>query len=109
MRAKDLKHFGPVASPPERFTPGPWQIDPDASGLDGWPIRAKQGPIDVCPAKANGLADAQLIAAAPELYAALRRIVTPAMAKSMAETHKPACVCNYCAAIAALSKAGGRS
>ncbi len=74
MRATDLKHFGPVNKPAQEFTPGPWHIDPDASGLDGWPIRAKQGPIEVCPARANGLADAHLIAAAPELYAALKNI-----------------------------------
>jgi len=56
----------------ENFTPGPWTIDPEwRGGTNPIAIYAKQGPIDVCPAMAHGLAEATLIAAAPELYHAL--------------------------------------
>lgn len=52
-----------------KFTPGPWRIVDDVLG--SWQIRAYQGPLDVSPARAHGYWDAKLIAAAPELVAAL--------------------------------------
>lgn len=51
-------------------TPGPWtiiQLPSMAYGID-----AKVGPLHVCPAIAHGLADATLIAAAPDLLDALQ-------------------------------------
>lgn len=54
-------------------TPGPWSF---ISHIIGGDIRAKQGPIDVCPATAHGTSDGELIAAlrnhAPALIAAAR-------------------------------------
>lgn len=112
-----------------KFTPGPWyppHLSDDSTtcncrsivegGYAGGiaTVHVHNGIDSICDggneappleeAKANG----HLIAAAPELYGALRRIVTPAMESAMAGAHKPTCVCNYCAALAALAKAEGR-
>jgi len=53
-------------------TPGPWTFDQDSPGR--YAIFAKQGPITVQPAMVYGLPDARLIAAAPDLLAALQEI-----------------------------------
>lgn len=53
-------------------TPGPWEIIQLPSMQ--YRIDAKVGPLHVCPAIANGLADARLIAAAPELLEALKTL-----------------------------------
>jgi hypothetical protein len=54
-------------------TPGPWEIIQLPSGE--YRIDAKRGPLRVCPAIAHGLADANLIAAAPEITDALRGLI----------------------------------
>lgn len=51
------------------FTPGPWTFDTEAIG--GASIMGCQGPLTVCVARAHGQPDARLIAAAPDLLAAL--------------------------------------
>lgn len=51
-------------------TPGPWEII-QLPSME-YRIDAKVGTIHVCPAIANGLSDARLISAAPDLYVALR-------------------------------------
>lgn len=56
------------------FTPGPWLVDPNSGPGLGWPMLAKQGPVDVCPATAWSEHDANLIAAAPDLYEALEMV-----------------------------------
>lgn len=53
----------------EEFTPGPWWGEQDGAGVI---ILAKVGPIRVSPARANSEADAHLIAAAPDLYRAVK-------------------------------------
>lgn len=60
-----------------QHTAGPWRLDPDDMGLvldaDGAPIQTA-GPhaIDDTTADGSGYANARLIAAAPDLLAALR-------------------------------------
>lgn len=54
-------------------TPGPWNVEGCTVGQ--YRIRAKQGPLDVCPATVYSQSDAYLIAAAPELLAACKDIV----------------------------------
>lgn len=54
-------------------TPGPWEIIQLPSAQ--YRIDAKVGPLHVCPAIANGLADARLIAAAPDLLEALQYVM----------------------------------
>lgn len=49
-------------------TPGPWTVR--AMPNEFW-LMAKQGPLDVCPAKTFGLPDARLVSAAPDLLEAL--------------------------------------
>lgn len=51
-------------------TPAPWKIVHMDAGT--YRVAAKQGPIDVCPAIVNGLADARLICAAPDMLAVLK-------------------------------------
>lgn len=96
-----------------KFTPGPYRCEgPDPFG--DWNILHPGDKLAVAAVVSNMrepqevAANAHLIAAAPELYEALRRIVTPAMVSAMAGAHKATCVCNYCAASAALAKAEGR-
>jgi hypothetical protein len=50
------------------FTPGPWTV----VWNHGYQIQARQGPVTVSPATANGIADARLIATAPDMLAALK-------------------------------------
>jgi hypothetical protein len=52
------------------YTAGPWTIIQLPSMA--YRIDAKVGPLHVCPAIAHGLADARLIAAAPQLLIELR-------------------------------------
>ena len=109
-----------------KFTPGPWTVFIDDTGgqWTGWPISIAaaneedksivrpggQWPYewDAAMSQREAIANAHLIAAAPELYAALQEIVTPVIRAAMAKYHTPDCPCNYCAAIAALAKAEGR-
>jgi hypothetical protein len=46
----------------------PWFISPEGNAGYGWPIHAKQGPVEVCPAKAYGLPDAELIVRAVNAF-----------------------------------------
>lgn len=52
-------------------TPGPWEII-ELPSLQ-YRIDARHGPLHVCPAIANSLPDAHLIAAAPDLLAIAQR------------------------------------
>ncbi len=54
------------------YTPGPWSIE--SLGIGKYRILAKQGPIDVSPATCWSLPDAHLIASAPDLLAALKKL-----------------------------------
>lgn len=54
------------------ITPGPWEIIQLPSMA--YRIDAKMGPLHVCPAIAHGLADARIIAAAPDLLEALLNV-----------------------------------
>lgn len=54
-------------------TPGPWTVI-ELPGIH-YRIDAKVGPLHVCPAIAHGSDDARLIAAAPDLLAALRGLL----------------------------------
>lgn len=57
-------------------TPGPWEVI-QLPSME-YRIDAKVGPLHVCPAIAHGLSDAVLIAAAPDLLAALNALVPDA-------------------------------
>lgn len=60
----------------KNVTPGPWLIEPSSSG--GYRIAAKQGPISVSPAIVGGIADARIIAAAPDMADALADLIEAA-------------------------------
>lgn len=47
-------------------SPTPWRHQPN--GFANYDIMAKQGPLDVCPARAHGLADAEFIVRAANAY-----------------------------------------
>lgn len=86
-----------------KWTPGPWEWE----GRDepfSYTIFAKAGPLNVCPAIAHGLGNARLIAAAPDLYAALERAL--ALSKPRLQ-HEADCSCSYHEGCAALAKARG--
>ena len=57
--------------PVSATTPGPWIVDAAVASQVRQPNGSKRRRI-VCPPDANGFADARLIAAAPEMLAALR-------------------------------------
>ena len=60
-----------------QFTPGPWRIGDEAPGRFPIYANAPHGvKFDVCPAIAHSLFDAHLIAAAPDLYEAVRLLLT---------------------------------
>ena len=98
-----------------KHTPGPWVARPYAKGIEGNDLMPSIfGPdgrsIASCGnAKMRSFetrdANARLIAAAPEMYAALKKIV----GKGMHVTHDCArkCVCGFLDAKAAIAKAEG--
>jgi hypothetical protein len=62
------------------YTPGPWEIDRDRAGflLGVTPSRCAPGAAPVCytpPIVANAEADARLIAAAPDFFAAAQSLL----------------------------------
>ncbi|MBX3047003.1 MAG: hypothetical protein KF698_08415 [Anaerolineales bacterium] len=60
-----------------KFSPGPWHIN-TASGVQIFPATgASVCELNILEAKEENLANAALIAAAPELYAALDALVNP--------------------------------
>lgn len=65
-------------------TPGPWKVAGDA-GREQWcPITSKGGDVAFTPNGKQGVADATLVAAAPDLLAALKDSVGFVEAWSMA-------------------------
>lgn len=97
----------------DRFTPGPWEISGSSFGgrvlvYEGTPGDAK-GMVATCDAgnysrsRAEGEANARLIAAAPDLLAALRPFAAFACDLGPDET----CDCHNCVARAAIRKAVG--
>jgi hypothetical protein len=83
---------------PDNYTPGPWEII-QLPSME-YRIDAKVGPLHVCPAIAHGVADARLIAAAPDLHAALRAWVESTSRAEQTGSMRPV----YDAAKAALFK-----
>lgn len=68
-----------------KHTPGPWCIVRQTPAMGTWPaalaelgygiwIREEDGVVDDVPSKRESLANARLIAAAPDLLAAARRL-----------------------------------
>lgn len=92
-------------------TPGPWRVDPD----DATSVLASDDRVTIvaCVTGASSnpvtVADAHLIAAAPDLLAALKDVLAnggpDASAKSCG--HDFYCVCSATAARAAIAKAEG--
>ena|SRR3989304_752122 len=96
------------------FTPGPWRAEgPDPFG--DWNILHDGDALAIGAVVSNMrpafevAANARLEAAAPQLYEALKGIVTESVKTAIARHHAKDCRCNYCVAIAALAKAEGRS
>lgn len=77
-------------------TPGPWFVDMDVPSQVKQPLGSKRRRI-VCPPDANGIADARLIAAAPDLLAALYLMMGDDPSTQ-----------DWDAALAAFAKAGGQ-
>ena len=84
------------------YTPGPWEFN--QSPLGAYAISAKVGPLMVCPAIAHGLEDARLIAAAPDLLAALKGLLAEIDSFEFDGTATSACD----ASRAAIAKAEGK-
>lgn len=91
-----------------KFTPGPWAIN----SLTGPTEIAAVKPFrdigvaytDGYGADATGVANARLMAAAPDLYEALTRLLA-SHGPGNAEAHQPGCQCAVHEAMAALAKA----
>ena len=57
----------------EQHTPGPWIFKPDPNGKQHYWVK-RDGGFVICRVSGHGEADARLIAAAPEMRAALERL-----------------------------------
>ena len=58
----------------EQHTPGPWVFRPDPNGKPHYWVK-RDGGFVICRVSGHGEADARLIAAAPELLAALESLL----------------------------------
>lgn len=92
-----------------RHTPGPW----DASATGIWATSTWNARVRIAEAttfsRMNGIdavANANLIAAAPDLLEALRRLLS-SVDSGNASTHDDGCRCVYHEASAAIAKATG--
>jgi hypothetical protein len=83
-------------------TPGPWQVMDSKTLLH---IERQEDGVHVCSMPKIRMADAQLIAAAPDLLAALKRYGASCMVNDVA---KRCGACVGCTAYAAITKAEGK-
>jgi hypothetical protein len=92
----------------EQHTPGPWINDAPGCVAKHWPEGGK-ATVCICPAGAEGEANARLIAAAPDLLAELRNMVAVAdfYMKSLGVLPEDKTVA-LAAARAAIARAEGR-
>ncbi len=88
----------------EKWTPGQWGVNGDKIESTGGSCRARIAIIDDG-AGTNPAANAQLIAAAPDLYAALNKTCSNAL--ELGYCHMADC--NACPNMAALRKARGEA
>jgi len=88
------------------FTPGPWRVDSDGILLGGdFPRDIPIGRVNLD--KHDGEANARLIAAAPELLAALKLAICPVCEFLYGTMTDRSCSCDR--ARAAIAKAEGHS
>jgi hypothetical protein len=99
----------PLQRPRGEHTPGPWTAKPTpASSYFDWSVEAKSGPgrvMSIGVMTDNTVADAKLIAAAPDLLAALRR--TQALLFLRTDASDDEAMATLRAALAAIAKAQG--
>ncbi len=86
------------------ISPAPWRADLDEDFDSNDEVRDKNNEIILCDASH---ADARLIAAAPELYEALCRIISDNKCRLKCGTCAVTDRCDYYPAVKAIEKAGG--
>jgi hypothetical protein len=88
-------------------TPGPWDVDAELADTHGYMIRGPGHDVVVVAEGIDRLADARLIAAAPELLEALRELCSSGVA--IPEPGDQRGMAALAKARAALAKCGGRA
>ena len=100
----------------EKFTPGPWRVMGPYGGITRpWidaDLNGSKRSIIICGTEEDergivGISNAALIAAAPDMYAALKDLL--ALPQNQCGNCDDESECKFCRASAALSKARGES
>ena len=89
----------------EKWTPGPWAVNGDKIETTYGTLRRRVAIIDDGAGIENPEANANIISAAPDLYAALSKMCSNAL--ELGYCHMADC--NACPSMAALRKARGES